>query len=1231
MKPGKKQNTKVTKRNLPPPFEKDFLVNIDFSYSDTQNSHDTFERHRTFSDASGNFDFYGYESHNSLSARARAYTEDSNQSDCAFEVPEKDHFEHFTLKISSKGGILLFEDPNFEEASIHSLDSLSSTSTCSLSTLDTLVDGENDLDLVEGLGSELDHESDQMEDRHFPLTDTNVHRPKHYKSASIGETYEAFKIAFNKGKIEESQESQSLLSEEITTPILPESDTTEVEREETQKRRKDHTPIRAKRRKDIKYQWELQTGSITKSNSTISTVMNKLNYRSRLKIRLQPEDEIHASPCQCALRLVGLVSAPPPNQTTYLMESSKNDLSTVTKKQRFNQKSNKNETNFVRTVSGKEYYGNMNAQDHSRLKYPVLSAEKHRMKLGGPASLSPNSTPVLQKKKSQISIFPKMSSPGMFSTLHEVTLIKSSSFHPIKSSNFDNELYDDWSAITIQCGDHDEMDLLIQALRDSSKSKVVPFSMNPKSKLKKRQHLSKPMNVKRKLSNSKSPLGHKNGLQHKRRDSTKQSAVSIKRQFHHEEHCELCQEKFSLLHRRHHCRACMISCCSKCSSVHPDCNGKHTRYCKSCKNFNPCMYKKPGNRFHNNDHCELCTLHFTLLTRRHHCRKCDRSCCSSCSSIIMIKGGVITRYCHQCNNKLRNSLSANTSSSLPGKVHPACTNLGVGVVGKIPHWINFFNPDDIARPAVARLTVELIEAIALPTLDFHGKIDPYVRATITGYDYDMKLNLKEWYPHKRYTLSGTYSAGTTSPVWLGPGRHGGELLTLPVLRTSGAVLRLEVLHFDVMTNSKGKDNVLGVVEIPLADIPNANLRETTVMKKKGCKAYDGFVNRWYQLQSPVHTKNKGVMLATPMDDPRKKIPFTDSNSKIESNGLPSWEELGQKTQALFVAPIDWISAVLNLDMPRHPTVKEYHRRSQSATIHIRLKLNASEMGDLLSHAWFPLVQPNPDIVQFDPQILWSNINKVLKELDPYLKLFKYCEDIIKWKHSPSKCLFGFLVVAFHILYVDKLILFLHVYLFRFLIARLQDMTFSSNMSESVSLSGIRMSDSFDSGSLGRQSTMDSESEDSSLIENSSSGTQNLESSPKNTDAKIEHEAHLNKTLSWIAKIIGENRGLEHVQHKLANMHKDLRNVNSLWDGSSVLKTRVTIFCVGLSFVLHFIVNRKFLWILGIASLHLSKSPDIIRFCRMIFGFHRGWAQIVRRRQLHLNELNQSQRSFFKES
>ena len=123
-----------------------------------------------------------------------------------------------------------------------------------------------------------------------------------------------------------------------------------------------------------------------------------------------------------------------------------------------------------------------------------------------------------------------------------------------------------------------------------------------------------------------------------------------------------------------------------------------------------------------------------------------------------------------------------------------------------------------------------MQALALPCADeVTGKSDPYVRATLTGYGYTRDIFIKEWKAQSRYSLDSSFCSGTLSPVWRGTGLKGGEVLTLPVISTAGAILRLEILHYDVFTNGFGRshanDRVLGIVEIPLSDFPNANLRK----------------------------------------------------------------------------------------------------------------------------------------------------------------------------------------------------------------------------------------------------------------------------------------------------------------------------------------------------------------------------------------------------------------------
>ena len=49
-------------------------------------------------------------------------------------------------------------------------------------------------------------------------------------------------------------------------------------------------------------------------------------------------------------------------------------------------------------------------------------------------------------------------------------------------------------------------------------------------------------------------------------------------------------------------------------------------------------------------------------------------------------------------------------------------------MGKLPHWKYYLNPASDRRPAVDRISIEVIEAMALPTIDIlNGKVDSYVR------------------------------------------------------------------------------------------------------------------------------------------------------------------------------------------------------------------------------------------------------------------------------------------------------------------------------------------------------------------------------------------------------------------------------------------------------------------------------------------------------------------------
>ena len=124
-------------------------------------------------------------------------------------------------------------------------------------------------------------------------------------------------------------------------------------------------------------------------------------------------------------------------------------------------------------------------------------------------------------------------------------------------------------------------------------------------------------------------------------------------------------------------------------------------------------------------------------------------------------------------------------------------------------------------------------------------------------------------------------------------------------------------------------------------------------------------------------------------------------------------------------------------VPRRPEAGA--QRKSRAAIHVRVKLNANEVGDLLSHTWFPPVEPYPAMPKYDPQILFKNVMHVSKKLSPYQKRWKFIEDAIKWSHPPKICVLNYTVFAVHLALFPYFLFAAHVYLYIFLWTRLRQM------------------------------------------------------------------------------------------------------------------------------------------------------------------------------------------------
>lgn len=962
-------------------------------------------------------------------------------------------------------------------------------------------------------------------------------------------------------------------------------------------------------------------GRKSKSNNN-----NKRKSIERQRIRLRNTDEIHVSPCQCALSLVGMRGKAIDNDDcgeslfTNLIGFDKRNASNGSLKS----------TNGTTTSNVKQMKHKMGKRIASSSMVRTQSSFA-REGIRGVTTAHNNEKKITMDKKvkhGQLASHHRVES-GTFDAVgyHEITLIRNRSKG---SSSLYSQDFLDWDAITIRCSDHDELDLLVEALKKTSKATIVPFSSNPKEKLKlRKEKIKRELGQKRRrlysdpsdrlfLGNLRERV---NSLEYGRRIGNETSHV----------------EKSSIVGSISEDRPLLIKEVQ--CEVNQEVDGAETREDKDdSKKSSVATKEKKENKwdfhFNKKEYCEVCDLVFTLLTRRHHCRQCQRSICGNCSSLLLIKGGDEKRFCIRCSadmlrkqsEALRGRLNKKNyqSDKLPGKVHHACHQLGVGVMGKLPHWKTFltFNVDE--RPAVGRITIEVMEAIALPSANMlNGTVDPYVRATITGYDRDMLWTLREWMHNKRHSLCSGYVSSTLSPQWRGSGRKGGELLTLPIISTAGAVLRLEVLDYSAMK----KDLVLGVVEIPLSDLPNANLRQPGGISvnsngKRKNVIYDGYCDRWYRLLSSDLVSDNSVVLSKPIPCPLSKETVDRQNKAKPHVVQKSLEEIGRKVQGLWIQPIEWVASAIRLDLPaRRPEAICEEHKSRSM-IHVRIKLNASIQGDVLSHAWFPPVKPYPSVPPFDPQILFGRFALVGKQLEPFKKIQEYIEKVIKWEHEPKVCVKAYFVFAIHLALLPYLVKLFHIYLFIFLGIRLREMEMESD-DDNPTITQIPHVDSMTSEDM----ALASSGQDGHKFENSPSlaelnndkmgitETKSLGTTKDNMSKNDEETARLNIAVHWIAKKMLDNKGLEILQFKLGHLGRDLKNLNSVWNGTNPLLTRAAMVYLVISFILHFIVNPRLLWLVGTFTWYFGQSPFCILCIRMFFGFWRGVAKGLRRQHL----------------
>lgn len=1044
----------------------------------------------------------------------------------------------------------------------------------------------------------------------------------------------------------------------------------------------------------IKMKQENKSSSIhTTANIIHPTIVRETYQNSNSKfIKLLNIDEIHVAPCQCALRLVGMEELRKVhrsngkvtskrierNQGSQWKEVGQEDCSIARDFRHSRTASIINDTKDVTSISkanGTSMVRTSSAQvpDFSE---SVLNRKYVRDTIG--RDFDDDISKRLPGTGDGKSRLHGRSDSDLFaiSEFHEITLICNQNTDSLVDRTYEQDRVDvefmKWDAVTIRCSNHDELDLLVKDLRNSSKAKVIPFSSNPKERLR-RIRAEKERNVK---NHGNIELSGSN----KRTDENLPREIAERK------------SRLNMLGtvEKQRCQETEVTSLS--SLLKDEVPGV-------AKNMTKTHRKPFDTNFNKKMFCELCDLTFTLLTRRHHCRRCERSCCGHCSRILIVKGCDEKRYCNWCaseilqkqSHALRGRLYNRSfeDDALPGKVHNACYRLGVGLSGKLPHWKSYLRPNLEDRPAVGRITVEVIEAIALPSVDMvNAKVDPYVRATITGYDRDMKWTLRQWLQSNRYSLCSRFCSATLSPQWRGTGRLGGELLTLPVISTAGAVLRLEVLHYNVLTNSRGRDQVLGVVEIPLSDLPNANLRHPGGVEVDGSGGtkknltFDGYCDRWYRLLPSEEFDKKSIVLSKPVLSPidSKASPKRD-NRKV---GMQSLEELGKRVIGLTIAPVEWFASAIKLDLPARRPEAICRQHKARSMIHVRIKLNASIFGDVLSHAWFPPVRPLPLPPPYDPEILLSRILQVGKQTEPYRNIFQFIELCIKWKHPPKVCVQAYFIFAIHVAIFPYLLPLFHIYLFFFLWHRLRCM--QASVVDEETLHNVECHDSFDGlatckkkpnanhnkgnntfynakptnhektedmseagdsessanvltasippehdntsimhsspslKELSYQRRLRSSAGESKLIQSSSNVTltdsRDRRRGPDGKGDNSEEEiTKLNIAIHWVAKRLGDNKGLEVLQFKLGMLGRDLRNINSIWNGQNPLLTRATMLYLAISFILHFIMSQRLLWLVGTSTWYFIQAPFCVLTARFAFGLSRGVAKVMRRQQL----------------
>ena len=281
------------------------------------------------------------------------------------------------------------------------------------------------------------------------------------------------------------------------------------------------------------------------SNKSTDCLVNFMDIpaTSRVKIRkfkLMPKDEVHVSPCQCALKFMAGIQGNDKNECPPMLKSKKQiGLQPDTSKANL-------EHIFVDVSYDLQCSSSFNNDSSPFRQRPSRSVEKLYDK---DLCLK---TDLEDRKALQKAHVDYKNDQSMLSD-HEITIIRCNDEGSDGDINNYVEIeFENWSIITIRCNTHEELDNVVQALRTHVQGiKVIPFSYEVKDKKRKhRRKRSISLVVSAFIITCISPTIIFNLIKLNFLSQQSPRTKSAKFFWKNSDLCEYCQSNFTLLTRR---------------------------------------------------------------------------------------------------------------------------------------------------------------------------------------------------------------------------------------------------------------------------------------------------------------------------------------------------------------------------------------------------------------------------------------------------------------------------------------------------------------------------------------------------------------------------------------------------------------------------------------------------------------------------------------------------------